>query len=191
MRTAGDQLVDPRVERSRRVIREAALVELTEAGYGGFTIESVAARAGVGRSTVYRHWAGKLGLISDALESRAEQPHPDPGEGGARERVETLLRHLAEVLASTLSAGLPALVDAAERDPAVRAFHHRYNAQRRCALVAAITGGVEAGDFPATVDPDLAALALAGALFYRRLMTAEPLDPAVVPGLVDTVLGVP
>lgn len=185
-----EPLVDPRVERSRRMIRRAALDELAEAGYGGFTIESVAGRAGVGRSTVYRHWDGKLALIADALETLNEQPEPVSAGGAPRERVEQLLRHLAEAFAgSRFGACVPALVDAAERDQAVRRFHHDYSARRRRALVNAVAAGVDSGDFPATVDPELAATALAGAVLYRRLMTGEPFDPADVPGVVDMVLG--
>src|SRR5205807_9252928 len=60
---------DPRIERSRRVILEAALAELGEAGYGALTIESVAPRAGVGKSTIYRHWSGKLTLVEDAFRT--------------------------------------------------------------------------------------------------------------------------
>ena len=60
---------DPRVERSRQVILAAALGELGEAGYGAFTIESVAARAGVAKSTIYRHWPDKITLIADAFET--------------------------------------------------------------------------------------------------------------------------
>lgn len=185
-----EQLADPRIERSRRVIRQAALSELAEAGYGGFTIESVAARAGVGRSTVYRHWDSKLALIADALETLNEQPTPDFTDGTPRERVEHILRHLTEVLAdSPFSTCIPALIEAAERDATMRDFHHRYSARRRQTLVDTIAHGIDSGDFPTTLDPDVASLALAGALFYRRLMTGEPLDPALVPTLVDTVLG--
>src|ERR1700724_693047 len=61
--------VDPRVERSRQVILQAALDELGEAGYGAFTIESVDSRAGVGKSTIYRHWPDKLALIADVFET--------------------------------------------------------------------------------------------------------------------------
>lgn len=185
-----DQFVDPRIERSRRVIRQAALTELAESGFGGFTIEAVAGRAGVGKSTVYRHWDSKIALIADALKTLNEQPAPDLGDGAPRERVERLLRHLAEVLVdSTFGACVPALVDAAERDPAVRDFHHTYSARRRKTLVDTIADGVASGDFPAHLNPDLAALALAGALFYRRLMTGETLDPALIPALTDAVLG--
>lgn len=182
--------VDPRIERSRRIIREAALVELAETGYGGFTIEGVASRAGVGKSTVYRHWGSKIALIADALETLNEQPAADLGDGTARERVERLLRHLAEVLVdSTFAACVPALVDAAERDPAVRDFHHAYSARRRQTLADTIATGVASGEFPTDLDPDLASLALAGPLFYRRLMTGEPLNPALIPDLIAMVLG--
>lgn len=44
-------------------------------------------------------------------------------------------------------------------------------------------------DFPAHLGPDVASLAAAGAIFYRRLMSGDPFDPALVPDLVDTVLG--
>src|SRR5262249_24688713 len=60
---------DPRVERSRRVILEAVLDELGDVGYGALTIEGVAARAGVGKSTIYRHWSGKLDLVEDAYRT--------------------------------------------------------------------------------------------------------------------------
>lgn len=172
------------------MIREAALREFAEAGYGGFTIESVAARAGVGRSTVYRHWGSKLALIADALETLNEQPAPDLTDATPRKRVEHLLRHLTDILAdSPFSTCIPALIEAAERDATVRDFHHGYSARRRQTLVDTIAAGIDSGDFPTTLDPDLASLALVGALFYRRLMTGEPLDPALVPDLVDAVLG--
>ena len=75
-----DDRVDPRVERSRMVILEAAVEELAEVGYGGVTIESVAARAGVGKSTIYRHWPDKLALIADAFETFHVQMVPDLGD---------------------------------------------------------------------------------------------------------------
>jgi TetR/AcrR family transcriptional regulator, regulator of autoinduction and epiphytic fitness len=183
---------DPRVEHSRRVICSAALKEFAETGYSGFRMEAVAARAGVGRSTVYRHWPNKAALIADALETLNTQPDParDLVEGNARQRVELILNHLAEALGdSALSACVPALVHAAETEPAVRAFHHAYSARRRQRLTDTIAAGVEAREFPAHVDPDAASVALAGAMFYLRLMTADAPDAEFIARLVDTVLG--
>jgi TetR/AcrR family transcriptional regulator, regulator of autoinduction and epiphytic fitness len=184
--------VDPRIEHSRRVICRAALKEFAEAGYSGFRMESVAAHAGVGRSTLYRHWPNKAALIADALETLNRQPDParELVDGTARQRVEVILNHLADVLCdSPLSDCVPALVHAAETEPAMRDFHHSYSARRRQRLTDTIAAGVEAGELPARVDPDAASSALAGAMFYRRLMTADAPDAGFRARLVDTVLG--
>jgi TetR/AcrR family transcriptional regulator, regulator of autoinduction and epiphytic fitness len=190
MSTQRDDRVDPRIERSRMVILEAAVDELAEVGYGGVTIESVAARAGVGKSTIYRHWPDKLALIADAFETFHVQMVPDLAERSARESVELLVRHVAEVVVdSTFSRCIPALIEGAERDPRVRDFHHLYSAERRQVLVDLIARGVEDREFRPGLDPELATAALLGVIFYRRLMTGEPFDPATAGELVDLVLG--
>lgn len=179
---------DPRIARSRQVILRAALEELGEAGYGAFTIESVAARAGVGKSTIYRHWPDKLALVSDAFKTLHEVAAPDLVTGSPRERLKRILQHVAEtVVSSTFSACIPALIDAAERDSDLRKFHHQFQRQARKPLIRLISDGVAAGEF-ASVDPELAALALLGVIFFRRLMTNAPFDPRRIDDLIDAVL---
>jgi TetR/AcrR family transcriptional regulator, regulator of autoinduction and epiphytic fitness len=186
-----ERTIDPRIERSQQVIIRAALAELGDVGYGAFTIESVASRSGVAKSTIYRHWSDKLSLIADAFQTLHEQEGPDIGSGSARERVVRIVRHVAEVVAgSTFSACIPALIDGAERDRDVRDFHHSFQAEARKPLVSVIAEGIVAGGFPAYVDPELAAQALLGVIFYRRLMSSEPFDPERAAELIDTVLGV-
>jgi TetR/AcrR family transcriptional regulator of autoinduction and epiphytic fitness len=181
--------VDPRVERSRAVIRQAALDELGEAGYGAFTIESVAARAGVGKSTIYRHWRDKLDLIADAFESAHEHMVPSIATGTAAERIKLLVRHVTEVAGdSTFSRCIPALIEGARHDRRLREFHHGYSARRRRGLTDLISEGIGSGEFATAADPDLAAQAILGAIFYGRLMSAEPFDPARAGDLVDAVL---
>jgi TetR/AcrR family transcriptional regulator, regulator of autoinduction and epiphytic fitness len=161
-------------------------------GYAGFRMEAVAARAGVGRSTVYRHWPDKAALIADALETLNVQPNParELVAGTARQRVALLLNHLARALTdSPVSACIPALVHATENDAGVRDFFHRYSAQRRQRLTDTIAAGLADGQFPATTDPEAASVALSGALFYRRLMTSDALDAEFISSLIDTVLG--
>jgi TetR/AcrR family transcriptional regulator, regulator of autoinduction and epiphytic fitness len=180
--------VDPRVERSCRVILSAALDLLGEVGYGGMTIEAVAARAGVGKSTVYRHWNGKPELVEDAIRT-LKVPLAPPAEGSARERVVGLLQQMAAQLASsTWSSCLPAVIDAAERDPEVLAVQRRIAAERRQMLVDLLAEGVAAGEFAAAPDLELLAECLVGPIIVRRLLLHEPLDPAQVPALVAQVL---
>lgn len=185
-------VADPRVERSRQVILQAALDELGEVGYGTFRIESVAHRAGVGKSTIYRHWRDKLALIADAFETFHVQMSPNPETGSPRERVEAMVRHVAEVfIDSTFSICIPALIEGAERDSRLRKFHHTYSAERRQDLIGAIAEGTAAGDFPPSTDPELATLALLGPIIYCRLMSGEPFDPRRAADLVALVLGTP
>lgn len=185
-----ERAVDPRVERSRQVVLRAVLAELGQAGYGALTIESVAARAGVAKSTIYRHWPDKIALIADAFETFHEQIVPPTDGLTARESLQQLLRHVAEVVVDSLfSSCIPALIEGAERDPRLREFRHRYSALRRQSLTGLIARGVADGEFRPVPDPELAAQALLGPIFYHRLMTSEPFDPHHVSDLIDMVLG--
>jgi len=182
--------MDPRVERSRMIIRQAAFEELAEVGYGAFTIEGVAARARVGKSTIYRHWRDKLDLIADAFETAHEHAVPDITTGAAAERLARLIRHVAEVAGdSTFSRCIPALIEGAQHDSRLREFNHHYSATRRQSLIDLIGEGVSSGEFSGSVDPELATQAILGTVFYGRLMTPEPFDPARAEELVAAILG--
>jgi len=179
---------DPRIERSRRVILEAVLEELGTAGYGALTIESVAARAGVGKSTIYRHWSGKLALVEDAFRTMKAQVLV-PEQGTIRERITEFLERIAALVEeSTYSACMPALIDAAERDPQVREFHCSFSTERLAVLVDVLRQAVADGELPADTNPEMLADALIGPIVMRRLMFYEPFDPQQVPALVDQVL---
>ncbi|MGH3362239.1 MAG: TetR/AcrR family transcriptional regulator [Nocardioides sp.] len=183
--------IDPRVQRSRATVLAAALEELADRGYGAFSIDGVARRSGVARSTIYRLWGDRTSLVSEAMEELNVQPGPRPaGDESPRERVVALIGHLASAMrGSPVADCLPAMVDGAERDPAVRRLHHAYNERRRSALTAAVASARDSGAAHPDVVPELAAQALAGAVIYRRLMTARPLTDAEVEPLVATVLG--
>jgi AcrR family transcriptional regulator len=178
--------MDPRVVRSRRLVLESAVAVLAETGYGAFTIDAVARRSGVARSTIYRQWSGRAELIDAALNTLNVQPEePVDTPTQARDAVRNLLHHLDVGLnEGPVAACLPALIDGAERDPAIRRLHHEQNARRRARLAAAIG---EATGEPA--DADLLAHALAGAVMYARLMTGHRLDSQELDRLVASVLG--
>lgn len=170
------------------MILEAVLAELGAVGYGALTIEAVAARAGVGKSTIYRHWSGKLSLVEDAFRTLKAQALI-PETGTLRERVIGFLEQLAGLVEeSTYSACMPALIDAAERDPQVREFHCRFSSERRAVLVDLLRDATEKGDLPAHTNPELLADALVGPIVMRRLMMYDTFDPKLVPELVDQLL---
>jgi AcrR family transcriptional regulator len=150
----------------------------------------VAARAGAGKSTIYRHWPDKLSLIADAFETLHQQGGPDLSSSSARAKLTRILAHVAEVLIdSPFSTCLPAMIEAAQRDEALRDFHYRFQSEARKPTVALIAAGIASGEFPADRDPELSAQALLGALFFRRLMTDTCFAPDEAGALVDTVMG--
>ncbi len=180
--------VDPRVERSRRVILAAALDVLGETGYGGLTIEAVAARARVAKSTIYRHWAGKLELIEDAIRTLKAHGAMPVGDD-TRDRVVHVLQQAATNVAATgWSTCLPAIIDAAERDPEVKAIHRRLAFERRQFPIDLLAEGLERGEISPGHDLALLADCLIGAILVRRLLLHEPFDPERVPALIDQIV---
>ena len=183
--------LDPRVERSRRVIQDAVIAEMAAVGYGAMTIEAVAKRARVSKATIYRQWKNKLEIVESALGVMKDDMELDESVP-VRERITYMLTWLATFLADSenpASACLPALVSAAQYDDDVRAFHYRFSGQRRQVLAGMIRDGQAAGDIDPELDADRATEILVGPLFYRRLMTEDPYPPADVGDLVTTILG--
>ncbi|MFJ8000792.1 TetR/AcrR family transcriptional regulator [Streptomyces sp. NPDC096310] len=74
-----------RSERSRRAIYDAALALVTEAGYARTTIEGIAARAGVGKQTIYRWWPSKAAVLMEAFLDLGEQAAREAGGGDGAE----------------------------------------------------------------------------------------------------------
>ena len=181
--------VNPRVERTRRAILEAALDELAEVGYGALTIESVAKRAGASKATIYRYWGGKLDLFADAVSTLKAMPRyvesDDPYEAIVA-FVEAIAAHIAQ---GRFAACIPALIEASLTDPAVREFHVRTSAERQAYGAQVLEGAREAGHLDDDVDVMAMTERLVAPLFHRRIMSAEPFPVDEVRPLVDAVLG--
>lgn len=182
--------MDQRIVKTRQVVHAATLAVLGTGGYAAFTIEGVAEEAGVAKSTIYRHWPTKLGLISDSLETLNEQPQPDISATTVRGQVHELIDHLVAVFTdSMLSACIPALIEAAEHHDEVATFLHTYSARRRGTLTDTIQRGIDNGELPETCTAELASVALSGAIIYQRTMTPCPLTHEAGRALVDMILG--
>lgn len=169
--------MDRRIIRTRAAVLRATLELLGLRGYAAFSVEGVAQLAGVAKSTIYRHWPTKLALIGDALETLNEQPQPDTSASTVQGRVTELMDHLVAALAdSLLSACIPALIEAAEHHPEVAGFLHDYSARRRRTLTETIQRGIDDGELSSELDAELTALALSGAVIYRRVLSSAPLS---------------
>src|SRR5436190_210015 len=107
---------DPRVARTKATVLDAAVATLAEHGVAGFTVEAIAARTGVAKTTIYRHWPTRADLLVAAIAC-FEDRVPTPDTGTVRGDLVLLLRTLAANLSrGDWSKSLPSIILAAEHD---------------------------------------------------------------------------
>ncbi len=182
--------VDPRVLRSREGVLGAAVALLAEQGVSGVTVEAIAHRSGVAKTTIYRHWPEASQLVLDAMRGLA-QPCVAPDTGSLRGDLTEILEGMADsITTSAMAQVLPSLIDAADRDAAMADVQRVWVRERRASLRLALRRAEDRGEIPPGTDPDLVAAMCGGSLFYRRLISHEPLSAAFLTGVVEGTLKV-
>jgi AcrR family transcriptional regulator len=179
---------DPRVERTRTAVLDASAELLADAGVVGFSVDAVARRSGVARTTIYRHWPDANQLLFDTFA----------GIGDATEVVETgdletdlvaVYGHLADAMqAEGWGRMLPAMLDACFRDPTMRPLLQEFTRARRQPARDIIRRAVRRGDLPAGTDVERLIDRIAGPIFYRFLVLQDPYSRREVATLVGDVL---
>jgi AcrR family transcriptional regulator len=179
-----------RSQRSHDAIIAATQDLLLERGYSDLTIEGIAARAGVGKQTIYRWWPSRAALVLEAYLAGEEAVPPPPADRSVRADVRALLGWLIAVLAEPTGGPVVAgLVSDLQHDADLaRGFRRHVVPARREAMLAALQRGRARGEIREDADLDLVVDALHGAVFYRLLLSGEPLDDAFVDRLADQTL---
>lgn len=176
--------------RSHQAILQATLDLVQDVGYARLTIEGIAAKAGVGKSTVYRWWRSKGELVLDALGDILEaRPVPDTGDTrsdlmGIVDQAITL--YSDETGARTVIAGL---VGDMNHDPEVAtALRDRFIHPRRAGNREVIVRAIERGDLPADTDIELLIDILVAPISYRAIITGTPIPLDIATKIVDQIL---
>jgi AcrR family transcriptional regulator len=166
-----------RDEKARLAVLHAADDLLVERGFGGVTIEGIAARAGVAKQTIYRWWPSKVDILLDTLIDDASGQLAIPATGSTIESARRYLRRLARFLTKEPAGRvLLALIGEAQHDPEVaRTFRERYLAPQRRRERAMLGRGIRSGELAGGLDIDAVLDALCGPILYRALTgTAIP-----------------
>ena len=179
----------PRSPETRAKILKAAYEMLNEVGFMDLTIEGVAARAEVGKPTIYRRWKTKAALAMDAfLEAvNPELAFSDTGSASKdfREQMQKIVKLMnsprGEVLASVIGCGQA-------DEELIAAFRENWLTPRRKDAKQIFQRGVERGELREDVDAEVAIDALYSPLFYRLLLKHQPLTKKFVNELVDVVM---
>ncbi|QIS05656.1 TetR family transcriptional regulator [Nocardia brasiliensis] len=192
---AGGSGPDParRSERSRRAILTATYELISEVGYGKLSIEAIAARAGVGKQTIYRWWPSKGAVVFDALAALSAGADGDialPDTGDLAADLRTVLRAtVAEFGDPAFEAPIRALNIEIINDPELaQTYRERMERPIKAAKLARLRSAQQAGQLPADADLDLILELLYAPITQRWLMRSGPLDAAFADALVDAVL---
>ena len=179
-----------RSRRAESAILQTTVALLGEVGFSGLTIDGIAARAGVGKATIYRHWSSKAEVAVEAFKAFIP-PLDDPDTGSFADDVRAVLLQIIDGLTNSPLAGiLPSLVEAAERDAELERLFKEFGRGRRAVLRAVFDRAAARGELRDGLEPDVAIDALVGPIFTRRLITRAPVTRKHVNAVLDLVLPV-
>lgn len=175
--------------RSHQAILAATTQLLAEVGYSALTIEGVATRAGVGKATVYRWWPSKGALVIEAMSTGLGMI-PVAETGDLRQDLLAVGKGIVQTLARTpAGAVIPALAADLMRDPDMaEQFRSQIIRPRRSAIKQILRHAVDRGKLPADLDIDLLIDVYAGTVFYRVLVSGEPVTDRLAEQLVGLLL---
>ncbi|MFF3327672.1 TetR/AcrR family transcriptional regulator [Streptomyces sp. NPDC002889] len=173
----------------RAAVLAATLAELTETGYPALTIDGVAQRAGVHKTTIYRNWKDRERLVADALVGHFAVDIPIPDTGA----IESDLRELARSLVATMTteggrALLAAVLSDAVRLPELAGIKRALFDDRFRRAGPVVTHAVERGELPVGTDPTELLKTLVAPIYFRLLLTGESVDEATAEHAVQVAL---
>lgn len=179
----------PRNPETREKILKAAYEILLEVGFGDLTIEGVAAKAEVGKPTIYRRWKTKAALAMDAFLEAINPELAFPDTGVAKEDFRKQMQKIVKLMNSPRGEVLASAIGCGQaNEELIAAFRDNWLTPRREAAKEIWQRGIDRGELKANIDPEIAIDALYSPLFYRLLLRHQPLTDKFVNELIDVVM---
>ncbi len=168
-------------------IIQATLALLADDGYDGVTMEAVAARAGVGKATLYRRYAGKEALVVDALATLSDTV-PRVARGDLRDDLVALVASTVRTTSSPAGRLLPRLVSAAVDNPGLlERYRQQVITPRRRRFAEVLAAGIRSGALRVDLDVEHTIDLLVGPVLYRSLLRPDQ-PPLPATEVVDALL---
>jgi AcrR family transcriptional regulator len=179
----------PRSEQADRAIIDATLAVFAEHGVEGLCIEKVAAKAGVGKATIYRRWPGKEDLLLDALAA-LKTPLPEPRGHSVREDLLALMQAMASDYADPRRAREFALLlgEGAKFPRLMARYTETVMEPRREIFRSVLRRGAASGELRPDVDVEVALFMLTGAVIARGKHQPEAIPADYAQRVVDELL---
>jgi AcrR family transcriptional regulator len=179
----------PRSEEARAAILTSTLELLEEVGFNELSIEAVAARAGVGKTTIYRWWPSKAVLVADAFMSSVVRETRFPDTGCVREDLRAQMQRLGAIFRSPRGKILRSLIGGGQSDPElIAAFRNRWLVPKRAEAFGILQRAIDRGQLPKGLDRNMVLDTLYGPLYFRMLVGHGPVSTAFVDEVCDAVM---
>lgn len=179
----------PRDTQVHRAVLEATLDILAEKGWGGLTMEGVAARAGTAKGTVYRWWPTKEDLVVEALVVTSSPYRPAPDTGSFRDDVLIVLEPMVRALREPRARLLASLVfETSRNEKLADAFYQSVIRARRAHLLDAAERAIARGELRDDVDLELLVDTGVAQVLYRYLVSHAPLTDDLPQRIVDEMM---
>lgn len=180
----------PRSAETERAILDAAMALLVELGFGGMSMEAIAARAGAGKAAIYRRWSNKEELVVEALRGHSSDLVPLVDTGDLRADLLVMFEGIRRAMSGEDGPLMTAFVSEKARFPELHDEYQRaFVKQRRAHLQRIATQAVERGDLPASTDVELFADAGPALLAHRLMIQGKDLGRGLPRRIVDHLLG--
>jgi AcrR family transcriptional regulator len=164
-----------RTARTAEAVFAAAIAELSTRDYADVSVDSIAARAGVHKTTVYRRWGSKGEIIRQALLGAASAHIQVPDTGNVDTDLLLLARAVQAVLSAPQGAAITsALIVGAMTSAEIAGLMERYWAARLGAISVIVDRAIGRGQLPAGTDPAAFMRTMAAPLFYQLLVNRVP-----------------
>jgi AcrR family transcriptional regulator len=178
-----------RTARIAESVFAAAIAELADRAYADISVESIAARAGVHKTTVYRRWGSKPELIRQALAGAAGTHIQVPDTGRADTDARMLARAVQAILAAPQGAAITtALIVGGLSSPEIAELMRQFWAGRLAAIEVIVARAVGRGELPPGTDPAAFMHAVSAPLYFRLLVTREPITEPDADAAADAAL---
>lgn len=172
----GQQRPGGRAARVRTDVLRSASELLTEVGYDKMSVEDVASRAGVHKTTVYRRWPTKAALVADAVAEQSAEAVPIPDTGTIAGDLQALARDVVAFIGNEGGARRSrSLVAAAAFSDELAEGMHAFWADRLARSGEVVERAIERGELPPGTEKNLIIESLIGPLWVRLLLTGEPI----------------
>ena len=180
--------VDVRVRHSKEVVLATTYELLSEQGLAGVTVDAVARRSGVAKTTIYRHWPSREALLLDSCTQLG--PHFEITDAGSLSNdLRALARRVVDqLLSGPYAAILLSLMDAAERNPDLAALLAAAQAKLVETVRTILARARVRGELRHTPDPSDVAALIVGPLLYRRVFSHEPLSEGLFNLVIDNAV---